>query len=674
MIDKKDYDYIKERFDGDGLKAPDRLSADNIMKQLDGPAGSSGPAPKPAPLYKRRWFRPVIAAAACLALVLGTVPFMNLHKTTKEGDLELFSSYSERNHRVKEMSEHSMYLTYGGYEGNVMMEDADQAPEDFEAIPEDQLAAAPQEDLAAEPTPNSDAPSMGEQSAKSSDHSETYSQVEGVDEADIVKTDGRYIYFTSYVENQVVIAKADKGKTERVGAINAGQIGSTIEDLYVKDGKLTVIGTDADPMDLWSSIQRYGRTLTTVTIFDVSDPSKPKQLSQYTQTGSLLSSRMTDGKIILVTNDFLHSYKKNQCIPYVSFDEEGPDRLEIGDICGIPKASDPAYTVIGCVDTATGKFNKDTVKTKAVLGGSSEIYCNKNNLFITADVTEPDDYIDDKTCILKVSIQNGTVQYKKTATIPGNVNDQFSMDEAGGYFKIAVTDFEAGHDINSLYILDENMKQVGSVKNFAPDEHIEAVRYIKDKAYVITYEQTDPLFIIDLKDPANPVIEGHVKITGFSTLLVPSGKDYLLGLGFSTTSTEMGEATDGVKLSLFDIRNPSAPKVADAKEFTGMDSEVQYNHKALLVGPDASYYAIPYSQYVDSTDSTDSSDSTGIVDYDEYPIPDLETGVLVFSVKSGKLTDVNKHPSKEAVKRCLYIGDYIYNICEDDSIESFTVK
>ena len=212
------------------------------------------------------------------------------------------------------------------------------------------------------------------------------------------------------------------------------------------------------------------------------------------------------------------------------------------------------------------------------------------------------------------------------------------------------------------------MTQVGSVKNFAPDEHIEAVRYIKDKAYVITYEQTDPLFIIDLKDPANPVIEGHVKITGFSTLLVPSGKDYLLGLGFSTTSTEMGEATDGVKLSLFDIRNPSAPKVADAKEFTGMDSEVQYNHKALLVGPDASYYAIPYSQYVDS------SDSTGIVDYDEYPIPDLETGVLVFSVKSGKLTDVNKHPSKEAVKRCLYIGDYIYSICEDDSIESFTVK
>lgn len=307
MIDKKDYDYIKERFDGDGLKAPDRLSADNIMKQLDGPAGTSGPAPKPAPLYKRRWFRPVIAAAACLALVLGTVPFMNLHKTTKEGDLELFSSYSELNHRVKEMSEHSMYLTYGGYEGNVMMEDADQAPEDFEAIPEDQLAAAPQEDLAAEPTPNSDAPSMGEQSAKSSDHSETYSQVEGVDEADIVKTDGRYIYFTSYVENQVVIAKADKGKTERVGAINAGQIGSAIEDLYVKDGKLTVIGTDADPMDLWSSIQRYGRTLTTVTIFDVSDPSKPKQLSQYTQTGSLLSSRMTDGKIILVTNDFLHS-------------------------------------------------------------------------------------------------------------------------------------------------------------------------------------------------------------------------------------------------------------------------------------------------------------------------------------------------------------------------------
>ena len=186
------------------------------------------------------------------------------------------------------------------------------------------------------------------------------------------------------------------------------------------------------------------------------------------------------------------------------------------------------------------------------------------------------------------------MKYQKTATIDGSVNNQFSMDESHGYFKVAVTEYVGEEDTNNLYVMDENMKIVGSVRNFAPGEHIEAVRYIKDKAYVITYQETDPLFIIDLKDPTNPVIEGHVKITGFSTLLVPADEDHLLGLGFSTEENEFGEATDGVKLSLFDISDPLQPAVADFREFSGMDSEVQYNHKALLVGPDTSYYAFPY--------------------------------------------------------------------------------
>ena len=199
------------------------------------------------------------------------------------------------------------------------------------------------------------------------------------------------------------------------------------------------------------------------------------------------------------------------------------------------------------------------------------------------------------------------------------------------------------------------MKEIGSVRNFARNEHIEAVRYIKNKAYVITYEQTDPLFIIDLSDPSHPVIEGHVKISGFSTLLVPDGENQLLGLGFSTESTEFGEATNGVKLALFDISDPSKPAVSDSQEFPGMDSQVQYDHKALLSGENGSYYAFPYEIWND--------------DWTEDSVP--RSGVLVFSTGQGKLHVLKDQQTEGDVRRCIYIGNYLYAICSDDSIEGF---
>jgi len=736
MIDNKDFDFIKEQFDRDGIEAPKILSADSIMQKLEAAQvdmaetqsqsgretqsqsdaetqpqpdnakaheGSEIPRRKMAgpgkPLPKRRWFRPVVSIAACAALVIGLVPFLhNVNPSPASDMLEEYSSYSELDGIVKSMIDNSGYgvLANGmvnesssefaakgdeGIEGNEIVEDAE--------VPTDAANSGGQEDNA---------------SGDATDHSDTYTQVEGVDEADIVKTDGKYIYFNSYMENQIVIVEAKNGKTKRVGAINAGKLGDVINDMYLTDGKLIVISSnyggapivydgivtpesdsltsDGDvstdevspltPKANRPNHNKFDRESTTVTTFDVNDPSKPKLLNQYTQTGSLLSSRMIGKELCLVTNDYLYTIDRGYYVPYVCYGKNEPTPLEIGNICGIPQAKAPAYTVIGCIDTESGKADKKSIKTKAVLGGSTEIYCNQDTLYITADVSEPiknDNYdtsddigytygfypMEYKTCILKVSFKDGKIKYQKTATIDGNVNNQFSMDERGGYFKVAATDTVNGKDTNNLYVMDENMKIVGSVKNFAPDEHIEAVRYIKDKAYVITYEQVDPLFIIDLKDPTDPVIEGHVKISGFSTLLVPSGKDHLLGLGFSTEGTDFGEATNGVKLSLFDINDPAKPTVADAKEYPGMDSEVQYNHKALLVGPKADYYAIPYSLWDENGD-------------------DIQYGILKFSTKAGTLTDVEELATKEAVMRCIYIGDYLYGICDNDSIESFHIN
>ena len=699
MIDNKDFDFIKEKFDSDGIEAPASLSADNIMQKLDAAPQPEGVEPQPnaaeprhnaaatrKPLPKRRWFRPVVSIAACAALVIGLVPFLHNGSPSFDSDmLEQYSSYNELDNKVKSMIDDN---GFGVLANGMVSESADEFAAKGEEAIED--AEVPDADTASPGATEDNA------SGEPSDHSSTYTQVEGVDEADIVKTDGKYIYYNSYMENQVVIVKAKNGKTTRIGAINAGKLGDLIDDMYLTDGQLIVISSnygDAPivydgaivpeddaltpdgalaPKANKPSLYQFNRESTTVTTFDVSDPSKPKQLNQYTQTGSLLSSRMIGKELCLVTNDFLYTIDNGYCVPYVSYGKNEPTPLELENICGIPQAKSPAYTVIGCIDTESGKADKKSIKTKAVLGGSTEIYCNQDTLYITADVSEPikndsygadDDVIysygfyplDYKTYILQVSLKDGKIKYQNTATIDGNVNDQFSMDERNGYFKVAATDTVNGKDTNNLYVMDDNMKIVGSVKNFAPGEHIEAVRYIKDKAYVITYEQVDPLFIIDLKDPTDPVIEGHVKISGFSTLLVPSGKDHLLGLGFSTEGTDFGEATNGVKLSLFDISDPAKPTVADAKEYPGMDSEVQYNHKALLVSPKADYYAIPYSLWDENGD-------------------DIQYGILKFSTKAGTLTDVEELTTKEAVMRCIYIGDYLYGICDNDSIESFHIN
>ncbi|MDO4869443.1 MAG: beta-propeller domain-containing protein [Bacillota bacterium] len=630
-----DFDFIKDKFDHDGIKAPASLDPDAILP--DGGVPKRQDMPK-RPLRKRRWFRPAVAIAACAALAIGIIPMTRAGSggPVTADDLLTYSSYQELSQAIEDMA--------GPY-----MVDGPVSVQDFDVMDSAAPAAPKESASSALSSGESQSESISENSSE--DHSETYTQEADVDEADIVKTDGRYIYFVSGIENQIIIAKASKGSAERVAAISASKAGSYIEDMYLHDGQLIVIAEDDRIAGRLSSDYRR---VTRVTTFDVTDPENPEKLNQYAQTGGLLSSRMIQDTVCLVTNDYIYSHKKRDCVPYLCYGSGDPELMPVGDIRGIPHATSSAYTVIGCFDTSTGTADRDSIRTKAVLGGSEEIYCSSKNLYITSGIYD-EKADEDLTCVLKVSLKNGKARFQQMAKVPGYVNNQFSMGEGGGTFKIATTDYVNDHDVNNLFLFDENMREIGSVRNFARDEHIEAVRYIGSKAYVITYEETDPLFIIDLSDPEDPVIAGHVKITGFSTLLVPADKDHLLGFGFSTEDTEFGEATDGLKLALFDISDPSSPEVADSQAFAGMESELQYNHKALLVGPDSAYYALPYSVW---------SDKNGYG----------KNGILMFSAKGGKLSDASRLQTKEAVNRCIYIGDYLYGICSDDSIEGFNIQ
>lgn len=245
-----------------------------------------------------------------------------------------------------------------------------------------------------------------------------------------------------------------------------------------------------------------------------------------------------------------------------------------------------------------------------------------------------------KTQIVKFSLNGGAPEFSADTEIDGFINNQFSMDEKDGYFRVATTIY--GNEIkNALYIFDEKLNAVGEITGFAKNEDIKAVRYVKDTAYVITFENTDPLFVIDLSNPTAPEIKGSVEITGFSSQLVPVDEDTILGIG-----EEHIENSNALKLALFDVSDPEKPEVLDSELITSSWSEAQHNHKALIFNQNKSYYAIPYSRY--------SSDYTYSENY-----------ALTFEIQNNDIVITNnfKCNTIESFEnnRCVYVDNYIYS-------------
>ncbi|MBQ2569385.1 MAG: beta-propeller domain-containing protein, partial [Ruminococcus sp.] len=227
-------------------------------------------------------------------------------------------------------------------------------------------------------------------------------------------------------------------------------------------------------------------------------------------------------------------------------------------------------------------------------------------------------------------------------------------DEYNGKLRVATTSRDSEqNEINNLYVLDENLRQLGSVTGFAQNESIKAVRYINDTAYVITYEQTDPLFVIDVSDPSQPAIKGEVKISGFSTLLVPVDDNTLLGIGYHTTDITEGDAAmemqDGVKIVTFDVSDKSDPKVLDTQIFENYYSAVQHDPKALLVNFERGDFTIPMSKQEWTLDGWKNTSEA-----------------LNFRVENGKIKIIDRYVSEKFsdqdsnLERCVHVGDNIY--------------
>ena len=271
-----------------------------------------------------------------------------------------------------------------------------------------------------------------------------------------------------------------------------------------------------------------------------------------------------------------------------------------------------------------------------------------------------------KTYIYKFKLEDSKVTYTNTGSVPGEVLNQFSMDEKDGYFRIATTDSDSWNsetDINNLYVLDEELKIIGKVEGLAKGERIYSVRFMGNRAYMVTFVETDPLFVIDLSKPEEPIVLGELKIPGYSKYLHPYDEKHIIGFGENTKANEYGGVvTDGMKMALFDVSNPTKPKELFSVDIgeKGTHSEILDNHKALLFSKEKNIISFPvYISEEAGMYKTKLKFQGAIV----YGL-DLENGfILRGTIAHQEINDgyINYDYSKK-IERIIYINDSLYTL------------
>lgn len=614
VITDFDLDFIKKKFDDDGVTPPVNLESDNIKNAIEKSHN------KRIKFTNSKVFKTAVSLVACIAIVAVSLnlaftqsnqkpPVTNDSLQSENAVFDTFSSAKEIKEYFKSIEKNNKY--YNFFKDTI----------------------------------------KGAETAKdtaSLTYSKTNVQVENVDEADIIKNDGKYIYTaSSNSENKISIYKPDGKKVKLMSQIEYNNVDDDeneafISDIYIYNNSLIAQSYSYDE-NSWE--------YTNIDIYSLADIKKPKKIYSFSQQGSYVSSRITNGKLLVISNRYISSdlcKTDEDYLPKTKINS-AEKSLSPKDICIVNDSNSESFLIVSEIDILS---KENTVVSKAIAGAGTNIYCNENNIYIANSVWDDQNQahrLKDITPILKfnteiykIDITSG-IKFTAKATVSGAVNNQFSMDEYAGNFRIATTaSDEKSNDINKLYVFDSSLKKLGEIEGFAKGESIQAVRFSGNTAYVITYENTDPLFVIDLSNAQKPKIKGSVKISGFSTNLIPISSNQLLGIGYADDNT------DGIKFALFDISNPQKPTVLDSKVIHNATSEAQDNHKAILVNGKSSF-VIPYED----------------VNFENGYTVNLKAGSIAFEVKDNKINISKKYATK------VLSGDIVRSTIFDNAVYTF---
>lgn len=406
------------------------------------------------------------------------------------------------------------------------------------------------------------------------DYSQTNVREAGVDEGDVVKTDGSYLYILKS-SGSVRIVDIRGTKMKEIAEIQPEKLNESIEDLYLDGDKLMLVTTGYESSmeeaesDMYT-VNRY--QYTALTVYDITEREHPEMTGRITQEGDYRQSRKNGDYVYLLTQyspSLGDSFEDSSVMPLVN-----EQKLAISDVYLPDQTSQPDYLVASGINI---QDPENVISSKAIVSGAADFYMSSDNLFICNN-----NWNDGKssTEILRFACEDGEITAGAMCELPGFLNDTFSLDEYQGYLRVLLTEDSNGES-NSLYILDADMQVTGAIRDLADGETIRSARFMGTIAYFVTFRQTDPLFCADLSDPDNPQILSELKLTGFSSYLHPYGDHLLLGVGYEAEE-ETGSQT-GVKLSMFDISEPSQVEELDKYVIKGASYlPSDYDYKAIL--------------------------------------------------------------------------------------------
>lgn len=549
----------------------------------------------------------------------------------------------------------------------------------------------------------------------SSDYSKTNVQVEGVDEGDIIKTDGKYIYQVN--NEQVIIVKSNPANemkvVSKINFANNKEFVIAPLEMYVDTNSLTVISSKSSKYNQYQpqieddtgimnkampSIMPYrnNKQFTNITIFDTSDISNPKIKREVDLEGNYISSRKINSNLYVVSNKFINAYsilnekelpKNSDILPTYKDSVVSKDYIEkqFSDIACFPESMEQNYMNIAGLDIS----NNVPANVYSIMGAGNNIYASSENLYVAlskynypniqpmvrggivptgkmaANSSIRYEAPKEATRLFKFSLNKGNVTFLNKGEVNGKILNQYSMDESGNYFRIATTSGNkwesSGENMskNNVFILDETMQETGKIENIAPGEKIYSVRFMGAKAYMVTFKKVDPLFVLDLSNPKEPKILGKLKIPGFSDYLHPYDENHIIGFGKDTVENKDSAFIMGFKMAMFDVTDVNNPKQQFVELIgdRGTTSQLLNNPKALLFSKEKNLLAFPITVMTVANKVGNSNQGWG----PEYGTFEYQ-GAYVYTIDpakgfvlKGKITHLS---NDEMLKAGMYNFDY----------------
>ena len=437
------------------------------------------------------------------------------------------------------------------------------------------------------------------------EHSTTNIQVAGVDEADMIKTDGEYLYMVSGTNIYIVKAYPPDEAT----VLSKIELNETYNlQVYVNENKLAVLGGSYPSYTEEERFMPYGYVVETfVSVYDIEDRTNPLLTRSVVLNGTSSGSRMIDEYVYIVVNQPAVAPNSNEThlevmLPKISGDyvrEVQPNEILYID------APDVYYQFTTIIAVNVMNDAQQPTYETFLAGQTTQMYVSLNNMNLVAPNTnmwilrvnngEPRE----ETLIYRIKLDRGEIAAEAEGSVPGFALNQFSMDENAGYFRIATTTWTGGGSKNNVYVLNMSLAVTGRLEDLAPGETIYSARFMGDRCYLVTFRKIDPLFVIDLQDPENPRVLGKLKITGYSDYLHPYDENHIIGIGKETVAADQGDFAwyQGVKISLFNVSDVSKPTEIAKYEIgdRGTDSPILRDHKAFLFDKSRNLLVIPVS-------------------------------------------------------------------------------